>query len=432
MATQRTTHGLSLQPGAAQGALDTSLDAELTRYRRNRRLKSLSQDVYSNIEGDPDFDVEPIKSTLASTPPPVPPNKKLIAAGYYDDHGSPESNRPALPCSAQPVSDSPVADNPVSDNPVDEPNEPTINPSGVSPSAWLGPTNKADETKAVGSEIVSTIVPQTQSSLDQLIQAQHPRRIAQSPPGMGAPSGYLASSTKLIESLEDKSAQPYLYQPAISRSRHKTVSLLAGAVLGYLGFLAGLGASYIVSNPLIAHRLAHGLTSPSGENSAATTFDPPGPDLSSVEFVNLEIDNLSSLQMPESDLITPPSTPGVINSDQPPAAPANLAGSSAASALAETGTILPTDSLSSDSVATEPQAAISPVGLMTYYVTVPFTSEQALWEIRQTISEAFVRRFADGNRIQIAAFDNAQSAKQFLEKINENNIGAEVYGPTTE
>ena len=72
-----------------------------------------------------------------------------------------------------------------------------------------------------------------------------------------------------------------------------------------------------------------------------------------------------------------------------------------------------------------------PVGL-TYYVTAPYVSEQSLTNIRSSVSEAFVRRFADGNRIQIAAFDNPQAAQSFIEELQAQDISAQIYGPTTE
>ena len=74
---------------------------------------------------------------------------------------------------------------------------------------------------------------------------------------------------------------------------------------------------------------------------------------------------------------------------------------------------------------------VIPTGL-TYYVTAPFTTEQSLMAIRESISEAFVRRFADGDRIQIAAFDNPQAAGAFIEELKSQNITAQIYGPTTE
>jgi cell division septation protein DedD len=187
-----------------------------------------------------------------------------------------------------------------------------------------------------------------------------------------------------------------------------------------------------MSDPLVAQRLANGLQD--GDVETATrpkSFDPPGPDLSGAEFIDLEIDNLSSLQMPQTALINPGDLPPT------PTIPSSLAEPSTSSPTpapvpqtsAQTGS--QTDIPTSASAAVGTQSVMLPVGL-TYYVTVPFTSERGLMQIRGTISEAFVRQFSDGNRVQLAAFDNAQSAQQFIEELKGKNISAEVYGPTTE
>ncbi|MEL6455877.1 MAG: hypothetical protein AAFQ40_14315, partial [Cyanobacteria bacterium J06623_5] len=92
----------------------------------------------------------------------------------------------------------------------------------------------------------------------------------------------------------------------------------------------------------------------------------------------------------------------------------------------------PTAPVSGSAIAPiETQAVVMPVGL-TYYVTVPFTTQQRLLDIRESVSEAFVRRFADGNRIQMAAFDNPQAAQQFIAVLESKDITAQIYGPTTE
>ena len=222
-------------------------------------------------------------------------------------------------------------------------------------------------------------------------------------------NGYLASSEKLIESLSEAPSTPELVEPAAPNQR-RTVSLLAGAALGLLGLAAGLGASYLLSNPRVAQQLADGN---SDEQILAATneeesFTPPGPDLSAQEFVNLELGNLSSLTMPQAPL-------------DPQTAPASQ--------------LLPPieseSSESSGSLPNEAQAVAVPAG-SNYYVTVPFTTEQGLLDIRQSVDEAFVRQFVDGTRIQLAAFDNLDSAQQFIEEMKGQGVTAQVYGPTSE
>ncbi|MBE9064643.1 hypothetical protein [cf. Phormidesmis sp. LEGE 11477] len=419
MAVQLTTHGLSPQLSAVLSGLNISLEGELIRYRRNRRLGSSHvADALTSIETDPVFSENPEEAALVMGLPSVPPNKKLLAASSYDRDFL-GSDLPALPVSAQRVP-KPLVD-PVSSGTCD-----------LSMSALLSPLTKAANSSA--EHIVPATVGSSQPLSNQLSQARFAEAvgaveaIAPTLAGSNTPSSYLTSSEKLIESLEDQSTQLESFGSAVDRSRRKTVSLIAGAALGFFGLVAGLGASYVMSNPLVTQRLANGLADLEVENTA-TDFDPPGPDLSSAEFVEIGINNLSSLQMPETGLIAP----DLLNSGQLPPTPPMPAGLSAPAAPAAASTVPPAaePEPSPTSAVAETQAAVLPVGL-TYYVTVPFSSEQALLQIRETISEAFVRQFADGNRIQVAAFDNAQSAQQFIEELKESNIAAEVYGPTTD
>ncbi|MEL6902604.1 MAG: hypothetical protein AAFP07_16790 [Cyanobacteria bacterium J06606_4] len=236
------------------------------------------------------------------------------------------------------------------------------------------------------------------------------------------------------------------------KPKRKTVSLLAGATLGFVGLVAGLGASYFMANPGLTQRLVSRFRPPSLETASQSVrnFDPPGPDLSANEFIDLDIDNLSSLAMPTAVVVP--------SGDAAPPAPTALPPIESTGSAAPVPTALPplptggapaANNLSSGGVPSnggapsaapmpgsaiapiETQAVVMPVGL-TYYVTVPFTTQQRLLDIRQSISEAFVRRFADGNRIQIAAFDNPQAAQQFIEELEAQDITAQIYGPTTE
>jgi hypothetical protein len=412
--------------GSVLGSLDVSLDAELDRYRRNRRLNSfgrgLVEEIFVDVESDPAFDVEPVETALVMTPPPLPPNKKLAAirASYLESSGLepsesdlPSSDRLALPASKQQMDH-------IQFGHTQREQIPTADPDGDTPeasiSALICPVTESSETEP------SSLPPLTP------ISDNH------------SPDSYLTSSKALIETLEDQSIQPDAADTAADTAtdttarsaRRKTVSLIAGATVAFLGLVGGLGTSYFMSDPLVAQRLANGLQD--GDVETATrpkSFDPPGPDLSGAEFIDLEIDNLSSLQMPQTALINPgdlPPTPTILSSLAEPSTssptPAPVPQTSA-----QTGS--QTDIPTSASAAVGTQSVMLPVGL-TYYVTVPFTSERGLMQIRGTVGEAFVRQFSDGNRVQLAAFDNAQSAQQFIEELKGKNISAEVYGPTTE
>lgn len=442
MADHPSSSVLSPQLSTVLSSLNISLEAELNRYRRNRRLDGLAEeDLFTELE-DPTFDFDALEQAVEATvahtatlarpvmPPPVPVNKKL-AVHITKDAGNKDAETPlssALTVSkAKPQSQELSAIQPLShgaslatSTQVHSPAESQISPS-----------------QASGLSEPGTLMP-------------HPE--VDSAGGL-ATTGYLASSEKLIESLADGPPMP---EPVdtVAKPKRKTASLLAGATLGSLGLAAGLAASYLMANPLVTQQIAS--TFQGGEQAATTdpedTFDPPGPDLSANEFIDLEIDNLSSLKMPQVTVSPGTGTVGTVgNTTQNPAtsnalppienqvssSSSTLSGSSVTSSTVNSSlnpSAAPTPTLASRPVtpaSIETQAVVIPTGL-TYYVTAPFTTEQSLIAIRESISEAFVRRFADGDHIQIAAFDNPQAAGAFIEELKSQNITAQIYGPTTE
>jgi hypothetical protein len=381
MADQPTSNDLSPQLSAVLSSLNVSLEAELNRYRRNRVVRSrLAADPFGDLE-DAAFDLNRVEPFIASSasqpasqpakssasfsstfPPPLPTNKRLAPA-----------LSPALSSAPSPA-------------PSPAPAEPS--PVGASVGALALISADADHYPERNPE----------RNLERSDTA-----IAGS--AAGKPSDYLDSSEKLIDSLIEVPTMPDPIKDPL-KPRRKTVSLLAGATLGLLGLVAGLGASYMMSNPGVAQRLANGLKGEKVAIAPAPTkpFDPPGPDLSAREFVDIKPDNLSSLKMPQT-AVDPLAT----------------------SATPSAATTLPP-------IANQPTATQSvaiPAGT-NYYVTVPFTTEQNLIEVRKSVEEAFVRQFTDGNRVQLAAFDSLESAQQFIDEIKATGITGQIYGPTNE
>ncbi|MGD1897564.1 MAG: SPOR domain-containing protein [Phormidesmis sp.] len=409
MVVQQISSDLSPQLSKVLSGLSVNLEAELNRYRRNRRYSSVAEAdlLFADLD-DPAFDLDTVGSAVEAsiaatvaavkpiTPPPLPQNKKLLA----QPKTGAATDSLALPASA--TSSLALADQ-------SDQAWPKLEHSPSAASGLMVQPSAREKVEATG--ITSTGMPST---------------------------GYLTSSEQLIESLADG---PSIPEPvdANRKPKRKTVSLLAGASLGFFGLVAGLGASYLMANPLVTQRLASGFGSESQTSlEPVQAFDPPGPDLSANEFIDLELDNLSSLKMPHVAI-----DPGsAISSETGEAiAPTNtlesgLENPTAAPALppiepnaAASGTGHSTRSTAPPPVAT--QAVVVPVGL-TYYVTTPFTTDQGLTTIRETVSEAFVRQFANGTQIQIAAFDNPQAAQALIAELKNKGITAQIYGPTTE
>lgn len=387
MADQHASNDLSPSLQAVLSSLSINLEDELNRYRRNRSSNWPSDglsigDVFAGLEeasfedasdiasgrdrsthvsiiragaGESALAVPTVARSAASaavSPPSLPPNKKLLAGG--------------------PTVDEAVFSFEASFDRFGSPNVPSTGPLAT-------------------------------------VSVEDANGLASTPL-----SGYLASSEKLIESLSEVAPMPEPVDTTLKPKR-KAVSLLAGATLGLLGLVAGLGASYLVSNPMVAQRLVSWSNRDQGAIATTTedTFDPPGPDLSAQEFVDIESDNLSSLKMPQTtiDPLSAPTAPAS-STTLPP-----IAGQTGA----QSGVALPA----------EIQAAVIPAGT-NYYVTVPFTTEQGLADVRQSVEEAFVRQFSDGNRVQLAAVESPEAAQQFVEELKAKGIAAQVYGPTAE
>lgn len=399
LAAKDTHNDLSPQLRPVLSSLNVNLEAELNRYRRNRLKKDASSDdVFADLN-DPVFDVNvvdievPPSAISLPPPPPVPPNRRLNALQNDDSHAKLETRQLET---RQPISGIQAR----SPQPLPSHYQDNQNDSGERSDTLI------PGVIAAGSIVNVTAVPANSA-------AETP---AFNNAPNNAPNSYLESSEKLIESIDDlpPMPEPVDIKP---KPRRKTVSLLAGAVLGLLGLVAGLGVSYVVSSPAIMQRLADLFNRQEEAVIAETenTFDPPGPDLSEREFVDLELDNLSSLEM-SADPLDPANNPsaqalpGLPPADRLPPIEGQ-----------------PTQQPTPDGI----QAAVVPAGV-TYYVTVPFTSDLDLTRVRQSVDEAFVRSFSDGNRIQIAAFDNPTDAQAFVENIQSQGITAFVYGPTTE
>ena len=399
LADQRFPEDLSPALKAVLSSLSVNLEDELNRYRRNRlNSSSLADDVFAELDDsafdDPSFDrytldagaVTPAAtvSTIAvsdstvaipsDSPPLLPPNKKLLAGGKS------------------------TADGP----------------------------NLFEATAGVPPALAGLLatLPSNSANVSSTASNDYPASPASSANSLT--NGYLASSEKLIESLVEVPSMPQANPINTQlKSRRKTASLLAGAALGLLGLVAGLGASYLMSNPKVAQRLAAGLGGDRGAIATASkdTFQPPGPDLSAQEFVDIKIDNLSSLKMPQTT-IDPLSAAAAPTS---PTALPPIAGQPGAQLAPPTGVQAGIQA----GTQTEIQAAVIPAGT-NYYVTIPFTTEQGLADVRQSVAEAFVRRFSDGNRVQLAAFNSPSAAQQFVEALKSKGVTAQVYGPTNE
>ncbi|MEM6253413.1 MAG: hypothetical protein AAF821_10870 [Cyanobacteria bacterium P01_D01_bin.156] len=396
--------------------LNVNLEDELTRYRRQRHGR---------------------------VPPPPPPRRK--AQRQTIDLIS-VSATPSEPATSSPPSASPVPPPPppnpflkgqsVDDTDVDLPDL----------AALTEPPQQELETSAYEDEVLGdTSLPVHTSE--------------------AAPDDYLESSEELLKSLADEQADPEsLPEPYSPDRKNNSLLKLAGLVLV---LLAGVGVGFAITYPSQVQKLRSQLfpgdTSPdavtsSEEPAEATTesipqespdpepppasdtgnYKPPGPDLSQREFVELDLESLSTLDVDGATPTAP--VPPLSNPAQSPlpqpntTSPATSAPNTTVTAEAPSTPVTPVpagEAPSGDSPTSAPVPAPVATG-PNFYVVTSYTGDASLNKAREFVPDAFIRNFKAGARIQLAAFDNRAQAEDQVAALTQQGMTVELFGPTTE
>lgn len=428
-----------LQPSLrhALNSLSVQLDQELARYRYARRGEAPTAPTPQFRPRRRNLDLISVSARHSDgpshpqpgTPPPLPPNPRI-------------QREPAAHAATEAASDRQAAATP-----------PLLNAAGA-PQPIAPPSQDVVSTAAIAAN----------------------------------PDGYMPSSEALLESLEalagEGVAAPPEPSPAPWRARLST-PLGLGSLLLLLVASAGFG--FVMVNPTAVQHLVNRESaaepeSPSdGDTSEASAIlseegtllgrqvprgrSPLGelsPDLSQQEFVALNRSTLSTLpvESPSLNATTPPgSTPG------DPAAPASsqptptspLAGAQVVPAPSPTPLAVaprPTPNPvtpprpaapaapaqpapqaprpqpaapSSAAPATPSGSSSSAPSRTTYYVVADYTGDPSLNEARTVVSDAYVRNFEIGARIQLGAFESQATANEFINDLAGQGINAQVY-----
>ena len=296
----------------------------------------------------------------------------------------------------------------------------------------------------------------------------------------GAPNNYLESSEKLIESLdqptaelsEERSLASSLFTPLGLSSM--LLFLLSCTALGYAVMhpssivkMAGLNRLFVSSAPGVAESPTSSAAADTGNKKEL----PKAPNLVSKEFVELDLSTLSNVEPTASPIASPspkasiPPTPAVIptetgavpipTEDGNPVrgreqglnnlSTALLPGASpsAAQPVPTLPTLPPTSS-------TLPPAAVSPavvspaavsgtpaatLGRPTraadgfYYVVTDYTDEKSLQQARIAVPDAYVRNFSKGVKIQMGALNDAASAERLAKELQAKGVKPQYYQP---
>lgn len=309
------------------------------------------------------------------------------------------------------------------------------------------------------------IPPELQTEQPQPVEAVAPEKMemglvpqpseAQTEPlGEPAPDDYLESSERLLRNLNRKNAQPET-TPSPNLADRLLTPLGISSML--LLLLAGtmLGAALI--DPAIVSRLGvdrwfkskTATVADRPETASPQESTPPSsaanqPKLDTDEFVELELDNLSTIE-PSTPSVAPttPTSPAgaaapqtgsaVILPEGIPGSPSNLtralipptvppSGSQTQSAPdAKPPTTRPAEPSNA------PPAPEPPPGDRFYYVTADYSSPTSLQQAASVVPDAYLRNFAGGTRIQMGAFLRESDAKRLVKQLQEQGLSASVY-----
>ncbi|MGB3560652.1 MAG: hypothetical protein WBA24_19095 [Geitlerinemataceae cyanobacterium] len=380
-----------LQPGlkVALGSMDVELEAELARYRRQAKKSPSFTPTPTTEIPEGKFKVPPPNLTTDSQPHPAMPPTKLAST----------------------------------------------------PSSTSDPTTQSDSTtSSTTSEVVdpSTIPPAQRDSI---------------------PNDYLDSSEELLRSTDDDavksdaSKQNALLTPLGIGS--VLLFLLAAAILGYVAFNRSSPENRAASPVAAPTESATGDRVPQSDapTAAEARKMPSGPNLASEEFVDLDLNSLSSADpSPEpipSPIPSPTSTPTTGTASPSPSGNVDSLGNLNSVLLPsadpenpdETSAETPTPTSSpSDTPEPSPEASSPDTETVTelpepivnddyygfYFVLVD--AEPEVWQkATEAVPDAYNRTFPMGDRIQMGAFVDRSDAERLVESLNEQNLSAEVY-----
>jgi hypothetical protein len=274
------------------------------------------------------------------------------------------------------------------------------------------------------------------------------------------PDDYLASSEQLLRSLDEEEAQI-----GAKRSIRDKLLTPVGVSLMLLLLLSSAAVGYILINPSSLSYVGFGRSKKSPTSTVAqssiqksqvtsnTAAEPPipnSPNLASQEFVDLNLNNLSTLKTSPSPSTTPlppaspkpvarQATPSPIPSPVSNGRPQDLVSALVPLSLAPMPVPPPpAPAAPTPAVKKTPPASPTPTQVKGnppqlqknfYYVMTKYESDSTLPKVRKIAGDAYVLNFPEGRRIQIAAFYKESDAKAFIQELQKKGVSAWVYHP---
>jgi SPOR domain len=477
---------------AVLDSLDVQVDEELSRYRRQRRQPGRTGAVLPRPTPPRPTPPRPLDTTAIGILDSSIPRSAPRASIYDAPAPAPVASQFVVPPAAQPAPEN------TSSTPhwmIEPPLvESSAHPDGLSDAA----VGVAEETGAVSepsgitsyADLADLSAYTPSATLQKLMQQA-------GPPHSGSPTDYLASSEELLRSIAEE--DPALRAEPEPNALLNTLLTPLGIGSMLLLLLSSTTLGYVMMNPATIGWMTSPESSPSASPSVSSSpgtatdsqASAPSPDLSSEEFVNLDLDTLSTL--PRNSALGN-NTTSKPNAQAGTAKPAerSTAGSTAANRTAASSTNrattsipevpLPQPNLSTVVVPADPPpvvsvpeasiepapAPVSPEPIETappvvesapapeppavsygnvpevapapnrpaparepqYYVVTEYSGDSSLESARQAVPDAYVRNLpSEGAKVQLGAFSDETGAQEMLQQLRNQGIEAEVYHP---
>lgn len=253
-----------------------------------------------------------------------------------------------------------------------------------------------------------------------------------------SPNDYLESSEQLLRNLEEKEEPPQPKSPSPTLAERLLTPLGIGSILLLFGTATLVGAALLdpemVSSWSVA-RLFNGKKSASVDQAPSIAANPEaeGPKLETDEFVELDLDTLSTIEP------SPAASPNPNASPVPPTNPTSVPpvtlpedSSNLTRALIpptqpqQTSSAVPAETAPPVPTKITPAPAPSS-GDRHYFAIADYTGPESLQQVQAVIPDAYVRNFGSGASIQLGAFLNQGDAERLAEKLEQEGISASVY-----
>jgi hypothetical protein len=247
------------------------------------------------------------------------------------------------------------------------------------------------------------------------------------------PDDYLESSEQLLRNLSHNRPSPEK-ETAPTVPERLLTPLGIGAIVLLFGAIALAGAALLDLEALTNGRWQLNRSPDAATEPIAATE--PSPTSAANTTEDLDLDNLSTIQPSPRDRLTPPPTAPNAPLPPPSAVPPNysIPGSSSDLTSALVPPLDPTTAASPQPSPAAPaptqiEPAPGPTSSDFYYVLADYSGPNSLQQAQAIVTDAYVRQFAVGDRIQMGAFLTKADADDLARRLQREGLAVSVYRP---